>query len=183
MAHPRSHQTVRLAAGSHGDPGAGVCVVELASMLADEPFSAYPSCVCPVIAAFMRTYNDLVDDRRRQDLLPYAAAVVGTRATESEERTRARLCRAWVTRIAAPAFLQRPFWTTLSLNRAVRNGAAATYAAMVAVNTEVPGERHRSALALIDELLAVPTAPPTLTIPDPDESEPAARPVVMGREN
>ncbi len=89
MTHLESHQTVRLAAGSHAWPAAGACVVELASMLAGEPFSAYPSCVCPVIAAFMRTYNDLIDDTRRQDLYPYASAIVGSRATKTEERKRA----------------------------------------------------------------------------------------------
>ncbi len=168
MAHPRSHQTVRLAAGSHADPAAGVCVVELASMLAGEPFSAYPSCVCPVIAAFMRTYNDLIDDTRRADLYPYAAEIVGTEATKRDERKRARLCRSWVTRVADPTFLRRPFWTTLSVDRKRRNGAAPTYAAMVAVHTEVPGERHPAALALIDDLLAVPAGTPTQTIPTSD---------------
>jgi hypothetical protein len=171
MTHLASHQTVRLAGGSHAHPAAGACVIELASMLAGERFSDCPACVCPVIAAFMRTYNDLVDDTRRQDLYPYAAAIVGSKATKSEERQRARLCRSWVTRIAAPRFLHRPFWTTLSINGELRNWAAATYAAMVAVNTEVPGARHRVALALIDQLLAVGTAMPTLTIPTSDGSE------------
>jgi hypothetical protein len=32
-----------------------------------------------VIAAFVRTYNDRVDAQRRQDLVPYAARIVGTR--------------------------------------------------------------------------------------------------------
>ena len=118
-----SHQTVRLAVGSHADPAAGACVLEVASMLAGERFSAYPFCVCPVIAAFMRTYNDLIDDTRRQDLYPYAAAIVGSRASKSEEVQRTRLCRSWVTRIAAPSFLRRPFWTTLSTKRELRNWA------------------------------------------------------------
>jgi hypothetical protein len=122
MAALASHQTVRLAVGSHADPAAGACVLELASMLAGERFSAYPSCVCPVIAAFMRTYNDLIDDTRRQDLYPYAAAIVGSKASKSEEVKRARLCRSWVTRIAAPSFLRRPFWTTLSTSASSGTG-------------------------------------------------------------
>ena len=148
-------------------------------MLADEPFSAYPSCVCPAIGAFMRTYNDLIDDTRRQDLYRYAAAIVGSKATKSDERRRAGLCRSWVTRVANPTFLRRPFWTSLSLNRRCRNGAAATYAAMVAVHTQVPGERHPAALALIDDLLAVPTAMRALTIPTSDG--PPARSLSIGR--
>ena len=63
-----SHQTVRLSPGRHGRPEDGVCVMELASMLAGERFSDRPRSVCPVIAAFLRSYNDQVDDRRRQDL-------------------------------------------------------------------------------------------------------------------
>lgn len=52
--------------------------MELASILADEPFSDHPASVCPVVAAFLRSYNDHVDDQRRRDLFPYAAAAVGT---------------------------------------------------------------------------------------------------------
>ena len=72
---PASHQTVRLSQGKHRDPDHGACVMELASMLAGEPFSDRPRCVDPVIAAFLRTYNDGIDDRRRQDLYPLAAAI------------------------------------------------------------------------------------------------------------
>jgi hypothetical protein len=42
--------------------------MELASMLAGEPFSDQPKSVCPVVAAFLRGYNDAVDDETRQDL-------------------------------------------------------------------------------------------------------------------
>jgi hypothetical protein len=73
------HQTVRLDAGRHASPDHGMCTVELASVLAGEPFNDHPKSVCPVIAAFVRTYNDRVDAQRRQDLVPYAARIVGTR--------------------------------------------------------------------------------------------------------
>jgi hypothetical protein len=66
--------------------------------------------------------------------------------------------------------------------RELRNWAAATYAAMVAVHTEVPGERHRAALALIDALLAVPSAMPTLTLPTSDSSEVGSHAAPGGRE-
>ena len=65
MSIVHSHQTVRLARGKHADPDAGVCVMELASMLADEPFTDHPQCVCPVIASFLRSYNDVASDRGR----------------------------------------------------------------------------------------------------------------------
>jgi hypothetical protein len=69
-------------------------VVELASMLAGEPFSDHPMSVCPVIAALLRSYNDAVDDSCRQHLYPYAAKVVGTRAAARVERTRRRYLKA-----------------------------------------------------------------------------------------
>ena len=87
-----SHQTVRLRQGKHRSPQEGACVMELASMLAGERFSDRPRSVSPVIAAFLRTYNDRLDDARRQDLYPCAAAVVGTRAARAVERERARMC-------------------------------------------------------------------------------------------
>src|ERR687885_2466316 len=72
-----SHQTVRLRRGKHASPEKGVCVMELASMLAGEPFSDRPQAVCPVIGAYLRSYNDVVDDDRRQDLYRYAAEAIG----------------------------------------------------------------------------------------------------------
>src|SRR5690242_21393105 len=76
---PLNHQTVRLGRGKHESPAHGVCVIELASMLAHEPFSDHPASVCPIIGAFLRSYNDCIDSRRRQDLYPYAARIVGSR--------------------------------------------------------------------------------------------------------
>lgn len=90
-----THQTVRLAKGKHTTPHHGVCVMELASMLAGEPFSDHPRSVCPVIAAFLRAYNDAIDDKRRQDLYRFAAAAVGTRAGTDVEAARAELCAQW----------------------------------------------------------------------------------------
>lgn len=90
-----SHQTVRLSAGPHEGPDDGACVVELASMLAGEEFSDHPGCVSPVVAAFMRGYNDAVDNRRRQELYPLAADMVGTTAPRATELLRLRLCREW----------------------------------------------------------------------------------------
>jgi hypothetical protein len=87
-----SHQTVRLARGKHDSPAHGACVLELASMLAGEPFSDQPRCVCPVIAVYLRAYNDCADDVARQALYGAAARVVGTAAGLEIERARARRC-------------------------------------------------------------------------------------------
>ena len=87
-----NHQTVRLARGRHRSPDEGACVMELASMLAGERFTDRPSCVDPVLAAYLRALNDRLDARRRLDLRPYAAAVVGTNGNRSATRRRRRRC-------------------------------------------------------------------------------------------
>jgi hypothetical protein len=85
------HQTVRLTRGNHVSAQEGACVMELASMLADEPFGDQPRSACPVIGMVLRSYNDGLDDRRRQDLYAYASAVIGTR-DPSATRKRLRMC-------------------------------------------------------------------------------------------
>jgi hypothetical protein len=90
-----SFQIMKLARGKHSSPRHGACVMELASMLAGERFSDRPRSVSPVIAAFLRGYNDLVDDRRRQDLIRYASEAVGTAASEEVECARATRLVEW----------------------------------------------------------------------------------------
>src|SRR4051794_8559268 len=90
-----SHQNVKLSRGKHRTPEDGACVMELASMLAGERFTDAPQAVCPVIAGFLRAYNDTVDDRRRQDLYGLASQVVGTRGGEVAARQRSALLRTW----------------------------------------------------------------------------------------
>ena len=90
-----SHQTLRLGRGAHRSPGGGACAVELASLLAGEPFGDRPASVSPVLAAFVRGYNDALDDARRQDLLGVAAAIVQTAGDAAVEDERRALCDAW----------------------------------------------------------------------------------------
>jgi hypothetical protein len=161
MSVSHSHQTVTLARGKHTSPRSGACVMELASMLAGEEFTDRPASVCPVVAAFLRAYNDAVDDRRRQDLYRYASAAVGSRASSQVMRARALRC--------------------LEELRALRRWPFATLTAPRAMPDSVPGierlagrlarEMHRSgigsharAMAFADELLAIgpATAPETL---------------------
>ena len=67
---PISYQTITLSKGKPASPEDGACAMELASMLAGEPFNDHPRSVCPVIGSFLRAYNDRIDDGRRQDLTP-----------------------------------------------------------------------------------------------------------------
>lgn len=166
---PVSHQTVKLARGRHSSPEEGVCVMELASMLAGEAFSDHPRSVCPVIAAFLRAYNDRVDDRWRQDLYAYAAKAVGPRSSVAVERQRARMCREWARpttalgdvpeQPVAPSLepVQQTGWL-----RSYRRQHAAHHAALTFGRRELDyqghkldDDLHRSALRFLDELIAV----------------------------
>jgi hypothetical protein len=125
--------------------------MEVASMLAAEPFSDEPSCVCPVIAEFLRTYNDHVDNDRRQDLYGFAALAVGTRETPAVERRRANRCLEWWLERAAPRHwqLRRTLWK-LTPSSAMRDIEIANRAARWAAASV---DRHAAALALVEALV------------------------------
>ncbi len=96
-----------LKAGAHPGPDAGACVMEALSYVAGEPWSDHPQCCCPVIAAFLRAWNDgLPDDERDALLRPLIPRLVGTRATPDVERRRALLVIDWVVREYTPAWLR-----------------------------------------------------------------------------
>jgi hypothetical protein len=149
---PVSHQTIKLAAGRHRRPEDGACVMELASMLADEPFSDRPESVCPVIAGFLRSYNDHVDPQRRQDLYLYAARAVGTRADAPTEGIRAQICMRWARHAwdPPPVRVRILHW----LLRCQGPDIDGVFAARAAVATH-GGVAHQLVLTLLDELIAV----------------------------
>ena len=158
-----SHQTVRLSQGKHRGPDHGACVMELSSMLAGEAFSDRPRCVDPVIAGFLRTYNDGIDDTRRQDLYPLAAEVVGTRSVGSVQSERARMCLAWAQQRHAE--LRQGARRLLPSRPLLPDGrlgddAAGTLAGRIAVkqaSRRRPEGAHEAALAFVRELIAVGT--------------------------
>src|SRR4051794_35657184 len=124
--------------------------MEVASMLAAEPFSDEPSCVCPVIAEFLRTYNDQVDDERRQDLYAFASLVVGTREGPIVERQRANRCLDWWLETSAPRRRQlRRFLWMLPPSSAARDMEIAHRTARWAAAST---ERHDAALQLVERL-------------------------------
>jgi hypothetical protein len=142
-----SYQVVRLGRGKHSSPEHGVCAMELASMLAGERFSDRPRAVCPVVGAFLRTYNDAVDDERRQDLYRFAAEAVGTAATVEVERRRAERCVAWAAEVAPGSRFGLRRWATRR-----RFAAAGEFAARAAAR-QPDAEHHWRALLFLDELI------------------------------
>jgi hypothetical protein len=67
-----------LSRGSHMTYAMGTCVMELASVLAGEPFSDRPECIHPTLAKVARMVNDQVGDDERQRLVPLLPQMMGS---------------------------------------------------------------------------------------------------------
>ena len=166
-----SHQTVRLARGRHRSPDEGACVMELVSMLGGEPFGDHPATACPVIGTFLRSYNDLVSDAQRQDLLACASRVVGSRRPEAEA-ARIERCHE----LALEICRSRPAWWR-GLTRALRWPPVAPRTApspldirgrnrlcwQLAVLLRSEPDGRQRALKLVEELVAIGEPGPVAT--------------------
>ena len=154
---PANYQTIKLSKGKHTDPDDGACVMELASMLADEPFTDHPASVCPVIGSFLRSYNDSIDSERRQDLYEYASKVVGSRTDGCTQQRRVARLSEWadeMQRTRRSWFLLRSPLRAIGRLRRPPIDAIGTYAVhSIPRHTD---RTHVSVLALIDELLEMP---------------------------
>lgn len=151
---PITHQTARLSAGSHRSPREGTCVMELASMLAGEPFTDHPASVSPIIGAFLRTYNDGVDDERRQDLYLCASLVVGSGGDEDAERRRLHRLREEISEVRS----QHGAVGRLLLGPRTPRGTPTDVATATARMLLAHGEGgHERALSLVSDLVAFGT--------------------------
>src|SRR3954452_4957198 len=171
-----SHQTVRLRRGKHASPEKGVCVMELASMLAGEPFSDRPQAVCPVIGAYLRSYNDVVDDDRRQDLYRYASEAIGSAGSAALRRRRAERCLAEISGLHDQRSRVRRWLsgrTELSLpGSSIELERVGMHLAR-ALQRSCP-DGHARALALSDELIAMGPVPAMPEVPPrPPRRQPA----------
>ena len=148
----RSHQTVTIRRGKHASPDRGACVVELASMLAGERFSDHPPTVCPVIAGFLRGYNDLMPEQDLPELYPIAARIVGTAGPKWVRRERARLLIEW-SRVPDGRARRRRFYLRFETWDLIALPA-------VKAALRLDPERRRVAVArLVDELVAIGERP------------------------
>src|SRR2546423_12142723 len=153
--------------GSHRSREDGVCIVELASIVGGGRFSDRPRCVCRVLAAFLRGWNDRAGYADRQRLQPYATRVVGTGGYRRISRIRRDICLSYagadlnhgpIGRVVARLGMRgRIAWRVgLWPARRLRTGAGA-YAARVCF---VRGGADE-AFALLDRMLEIGSpAPP-----------------------
>ena len=102
-----------LASGAHKSIKQGACVMEAVSYVAGKPWSDCPECVCPVLGAFLRSWNDSLSDDERDTLLrPLILDLVGTRSTSEVEQRRATMAVDWLIREHTPAWLRLAGLTT-----------------------------------------------------------------------
>lgn len=116
-------------------------------MLAHQPFSDRPENASPVIGAFLRTYNDGLDDERRQDLYPLASLIVGSAGRRSVERDRASRCLEFARSLGAGVPSGR---AAIGVASAEGSGSWAARAALMSGPSD---EVHRRALDFVRELI------------------------------
>jgi hypothetical protein len=134
--------------------------MELASMLAGEPFTDHPRSVSAPIASFLRRYNDLLDDRRRQDLYRYASKVVGSACTPDVELARVQRLMAWADEMwATRRWPLRCRLGGLRRSKARTNHPELAGSYAVRALPRMSGTTHAAALALVDELIAMGSRP------------------------
>jgi hypothetical protein len=134
--------------------------MELASMLADEPFSDRPGSTSTVIAALLRTYNDGLGDDRRQDLYPLASLIVGTAAGRRVERDRASRCLEFARSLGAPPPAGRAAMGVATPE------ASGSWAALAALRTGPTDEVHARMLSFARELAAMHSRHRRRRLPD-----------------
>jgi|SRR5579884_3074450 len=97
---------IKLAQGNHPGPDGGACVMEAVAWVAGEPWSDHPVCASPVIAGFLRAWNDALNDADRQMLKPLVLRLVGTAGTEEQELRRSYMALDWHCRVSTPTWLR-----------------------------------------------------------------------------
>ena len=100
-------QTLSLKAGAHS-PNSTFCILEVVAFVAGEPWSDHPECACPIIGAFLRSWNDFLptDADRDRLLKPLIRDLVGSKSTKELEQKRALLCADWLIRVNTPTWLR-----------------------------------------------------------------------------
>ena len=100
--------TITLKSGSHAKREEGVCAMEAVAWLAGEPHSDAPACTSPVIASFLRRWNDILptDAERNRLLRPLLPLMVDTKANGVTELRRSYMALDWLVRVHTVAWLR-----------------------------------------------------------------------------
>jgi hypothetical protein len=114
-----------LSRGKHRSPRNGACFMEMASLLANEPWSDRPRCTHPLLAQLARLVNDHTSDAGRADLVVMIPEVIGAHGHGLEWEV------ALVARVATQAMYDapEPRQRTLAVGLLRCDELAATYGA------------------------------------------------------
>jgi hypothetical protein len=98
---------IHLKHGAHRNRVEGVCAMEAAAWLAGREHTDSPICVSPVIASFVRYWNDALpsDEDRDRLLKPLLPEILETKTSSKAEVERAWLAIDWLARTYTPAFM------------------------------------------------------------------------------
>ncbi len=105
---PKSRlREVTLRHGNHSSREGGVCAMEAVAWLVNGMHTDKPACVCPVIGAFMRSWNDALpnDDDRNRLLRPLLPRLIGTAGDAALMTRRAWMATDWLVRVHTVAWL------------------------------------------------------------------------------
>jgi hypothetical protein len=142
-------EIVRLERGRHRSPQDGVCTMELVAWMAGEKHSDHPRSASPVIATFIRSFNDALDGADRQHLAALAARMIGTRGSDQDEVLRRQILWDWMVSVALPTWLAAAGRPDLAASVAAGRAGAldAAVAAMDAYGQVLvrPVDDHRTA--------------------------------------
>lgn len=97
---------LQLEAGGHNSIDDGCCIMEAVAFVAGEPWSDHPECASKVIGAFMRRWNDVVDDEGRQELKAWIPRLVGSKGTAEQEDARGWMATDWLVHSYLPLWLR-----------------------------------------------------------------------------
>ena len=94
--------------GSHSPNDDEMCVMEAVAYVTHKDWTDSPPCVCPVLGAFMRAWNDgLPNDEDRTRLLkPFIPKLINTRGSAKLEQRRATMAADWLIRTHTVAWLR-----------------------------------------------------------------------------
>jgi hypothetical protein len=141
-------EIVRLEKGRHRTPQDGVCTMELVAWMAGEKHSDHPKSASPVIAAFIRSFNDALDSTHRQRLAVLAARMIETRGSREDEALRRQILWDWMISVALPTWLAAANRPDLAASVAAGRAGAleAAIAAMDAYGHAIvrPVDDHRT---------------------------------------
>src|SRR5262249_41202239 len=78
--------------GSHNLGDNQMCIMEAVAFVTHKDWTDHPQCVCPMIGAFMRSWNDaLPNDERTALLLPFIPHLINTRGSDALVQRRATM--------------------------------------------------------------------------------------------